>query len=142
MKDKSNLHQKVQEMCDCYSTTDFLKEMSKIINDEQKDEAALKWMALAVLHGLNNNASKISLSRTTDGKAAVTAEYRITELPSPGPDVASQVIDAFRAITHLESGSHKTTLAFGFRENSFELKLKIKKEDEREKITISFPDWK
>lgn len=139
MKDKSNLHQKVQELCDCYSTTDFLKEMSKIINDEQRDEAALKWMALAVLHGLNSNAKKISLSRTSGGEAAVAAEYRTAELPSPGPDVAGQVMEAFRAITHLENGSGKTTLAFGFRENSFELKLNIKEKKEGEKITISFP---
>jgi len=28
MRDKQSLHLKVQEMCDCYATTDPLKEMS------------------------------------------------------------------------------------------------------------------
>ena len=37
MKEKRNIHLKVQEMCDCYATTDPLKEMSEITADEDKD---------------------------------------------------------------------------------------------------------
>jgi hypothetical protein len=37
MKEKRNLHLKVQEMCDCYATGDPLKEMSIIKNDEDRD---------------------------------------------------------------------------------------------------------
>ena len=58
MKEKRNLHLKVQELCDCYATTDPLKEMSNVKNDVDKDEAALKWLALAALHGVNHNAKK------------------------------------------------------------------------------------
>jgi hypothetical protein len=47
MKDKRSLHLKVQELCDCYATTDPLKEMSIVKDDEDKDEAGLKWLALA-----------------------------------------------------------------------------------------------
>jgi hypothetical protein len=56
MKAKRNLHLKVQEMCDCYATNDPLKEMSVIKTDADKAEAAVKWLALAALHGVNNNA--------------------------------------------------------------------------------------
>ena len=47
MKEKRNLHLKVQELCDCYATNDPLKEMSEIKADSDKDEAAVKWLALA-----------------------------------------------------------------------------------------------
>ena len=47
MKEKWNLHLKIQELCDCYATTDPLKEMSNVKNDADKHEAALKWVALS-----------------------------------------------------------------------------------------------
>ena len=85
MKDKGSLHLKVQELCDCFATTDPLKEMSVVKNDADKEEAALKWLALVALHGVNNNAEIISITRSNDEKVKVTAEYRKTDLPSPGP---------------------------------------------------------
>jgi hypothetical protein len=42
MKDKRNLHLKLQELCDCYTTTDPLKEMSVVKDEMDKDEAGLK----------------------------------------------------------------------------------------------------
>jgi hypothetical protein len=56
MKDTESVHKKVQEMCDCYATTDPLREMSILKNDADKEEAAVKWLALVALHGVNNNA--------------------------------------------------------------------------------------
>ncbi len=53
MKEQRNLHLKVQELCDCYATADPLKEMSVVGQDKDKEEAALKWLALAALHGVN-----------------------------------------------------------------------------------------
>jgi len=41
MKDKGNLHLKVQDLCNCFATTDPLKEMSIVKNDAEKEEAAL-----------------------------------------------------------------------------------------------------
>ena len=63
MKEKRNLHLKVQELCDCYATTDPLKEMSVVGKDKDQEEAALKWLALAALHGVNNNAKEITIRR-------------------------------------------------------------------------------
>jgi hypothetical protein len=140
MKDKGSLHLKVQELCDCFATTDPLKEMSVVKNDADKEEAALKWMALAALHGVNNNAEKISITRSNDGKVKVTAEYRKTDLPSPGPEVAEKIIEAMSGITHIEEDEGKTQLALGIRDSSIDLIVKMKKKGDEKKVTIKFPE--
>jgi hypothetical protein len=140
MKDKGSLHLKVQELCDCFATTDPLKEMSDIKSEADKNEAALKWLALAALHGVNNNAEKISITRTDDGNVSVTAEYRKKDLPSPGSEVAEKIIEAVAGITHIEGDKGKTPLALGIRDSSIDLKIKIKTKNGGKKITIKFPE--
>ena len=140
MKEKRNLHLKVQEMCDCYATGDPLKEMSIIKNDEDKDEAAVKWLALAALHGVNNNAEKITITRSPEGNVRVIAEYRESELPSPGSEVGGKIVEALREITHIEEGKGKTPLSLGIRNDSIDLKIKFKAKKDKEKITIKFPE--
>ena len=139
MKEKRNLHLKVQELCDCYATGDPLKEMSVVAQDKDKEEAALKWLALAALHGVNQNAEKIAVRRGKDGKVRVSAVYRETELPSPGPEVAAQIFSAVRGITHIEGDKGKTPLALGIRNDSIELKVKLKVKDGQETVSIAFP---
>lgn len=139
MKDTENLHLKMQELCDCFSTTDPLKEMSKIKNDENSPDAALKWLALAALHGVNNNAKKISLKRTDDGKVSVIAEYRDTELPSPGADIADNILEAVREIIHIEDKKGKSKLAFGIRDSSLDLEISVKDKEDYKKVSIKFP---
>jgi hypothetical protein len=140
MKEKRNVHLKVQEMCDCYATNDPLKEMSDIKADTDKEEAALKWLALAALHGVNNNAKEITITRSSNGEIKVTATYREAELPSPGPKIGEQIMGAVREITHIESGKGKSPLALGIRQDSIELRVKMKTKDKGERVTISFPD--
>ncbi|MGD2097047.1 MAG: hypothetical protein PVG35_05660 [Desulfobacterales bacterium] len=139
MKEKRNLHLKVQEMCDCYATTDPLKEMSEIKEDSDQEEAAEKWLALAALHGVNNNAKEISIRRSKDGEIKVIAKYRETELPSPGSKIGKKVMSAVREITHIDSGKGKSPLALGIREDSIELKIKMKSKDKGERVTLTFP---
>ena len=139
MKEKRNLHLKVQEMCDCYATGDPLKEMSIVKNDEDKDEAALKWLALAALHGVNNNAEEITITRSSEGNVRILAEYRESELPSPGPDVGGKILNALREITHIEEEKGKTPLSLGIRNDSVNLTIKFKEKNGKEKITIKFP---
>jgi len=138
MKDKGSLHLKVQELCDCFASTDPLKEMSIVKNGADKEEAALKWLALAALHGVNNNAEQISITTSDDGKVMVSAEYRTTELPSPGFDVAEKIIASMAAITHLENGEGKSQLALGIRDSSINLTIKMKSRDGGKKVTIRF----
>ena len=140
MKEKRNLHLKVQELCDCYATTDPLKEMSQIKKDSDQDEAAVKWLALAALHGVNNNAKEVSITRSPDGNIRVTARYRESELPSPGSEIGEKIMNAVREITHIESGKGKSPLALGIREDSIELKIKMKSKEGGEKVTLKFPE--
>ena len=139
MKEKRNLHLKVQELCDCYATTDPLKEMSVLGQDKDREEGALKWLALAALHGVNHNAEEIRIARGKGGKFTVVAKYRETELPSPGAAVGEKILSAVREITHIEGDKGKTLLALGIREDSLELKVKLKVKGDREVITIEFP---
>jgi len=140
MKEKRNVHLKVQELCDCYATNDPLKEMSMVINDGDKDEAAVKWLALAALHGVNNNATEVSITRFSDGEIRVTAKYREAELPSPGSEVGSKIMETVREITHIEGHEGKSPLALGIRNDSIELQVKLKEKEGREKVTIKFPE--
>lgn len=139
MKEKRNIHLKVQEMCDCYATTDPLKEMSEIKGDSDQNEAAEKWLALAALHGVNNNAKEISIRRLKNGKIKVTAQYRESELPSPGSKIGKKIMSAVREITHIEGKKGKSPLALGIRNDSIELKLKIKSKGKGEQVTLTFP---
>ena len=139
MKEKRSIHLKVQEMCDCYATADPLKEMSDIKGDGDQGEAAEKWLALAALHGVNNNAKEISIRSSKDGKVKVTAQYRETELPSPGTKIGKKIMSAVREITHIESGKGKSPLALGIRNDSIELKVKMKSKDKGERVTLTFP---
>ena len=140
MKEKRNLHLKVQELCDCYATNDPLKEMSVVKNEEDKDEAALKWLALTALHGVNNNAKEVILTRSGDGEILVTAKYRESELPSPGKEVGTKIVEAVREITHIEGHKGKTPVALGIRNDSIELQVKMKQKEGIEKITVKFPE--
>ncbi len=140
MKDKSSLHQKVQELCDCYATTDPLKEMSIVKDDTDLEEAALKWLALTVLHGVNNNAEEIAISLSREGRVIVTAKYRESELPSPGSDVGRKIFEAIRGITHIEGAKGKISLALGIRDSSLDLKVELKSENGQEKLSITFPE--
>ncbi|OPY60618.1 MAG: hypothetical protein A4E57_04407 [Syntrophorhabdaceae bacterium PtaU1.Bin034] len=138
MRDMGTPHQRMQELCDCFAETDFLKEMALLTNDADKDEAALKWLALAVLHGVDRNAKEISLERTDDGTIRAVAEYRDTDLPSPGREIGDKIIDAVRRITHIEDRKGEIPLAVGIRDSSLEIRVKVKRKDGSEKITLKF----
>lgn len=139
MKEKRNVHLKVQELCDCYATNDPLKEMSEIKVDTDSEEAALKWLALAALHGVNDNAREVTIRRSSSGDVKVTARYREAELPSPGSEIAEQIMGAVREITHIEGEKGKSPLALGIRNDSIGLKVKMKAKQGGERVTIEFP---
>lgn len=140
MKDSSSIHKSVQEMCDCFATTDPLKEMSKIRANPGDEDSAAKWVALTTLHGVNQNAKKISIFRDEDGRVKVLAEYRTAQLPAPDDDTADRIFDAVREMTHIDTDKGKTAMALGIRDSSLDLNIKVKKSKDHEKITIYFPD--
>ena len=139
MKEMRNLHLKVQELCDCFASTDLLREMSVVKDDSEIDEAALKWIALAVLHGVNADAEKITISRSKEGEVKVKAAYRKATLPPPGPEVGDRIIQSVREITHISEDKGKLPLSLGIRGNSLDLKIKVKAKKGSESVTIKFP---
>jgi hypothetical protein len=140
MKEKRNLHLKVQEFCDCYATTDPLKGMSDIKDESDSAEGALKWLALAALQGINDGAEKISISIDKDGGIQVTAKYRGAQLPSPGKAVGEKIIETLREITHIEGEKGALPLALGIRDSSVDLGIHFKSENGHDKLTIKFPE--
>lgn len=140
MEDKRNLHLEVQEHIDCFGDTDYLREMSTVKDDSDVAQAALKWLALAALHGINANAEKITLKIEQDSLPQVTAEYRKSQLPSPGQNVGQEIVKAIRDITHIEGGKGKMPLALGIRDSNVNLEIKLKTENGRTKVNIEFPE--
>jgi hypothetical protein len=139
MRDKETVHKRVQEEIDCFATSDPLKEMSELVKAEDAGEAALKWLALATLHGINMNAKEISIVKSEDGHIKVTAEYRPAELPSPGSSIGQKIIEDVRDMTYLEAEKGKTTLVLGLRESSIDLEVKVKRDKDGEKVKLKFP---
>ncbi len=139
MEDKRNLHLQVQEHIDCFGDSDYLQEMSKVPNDPDPSEAALKWLALAALHGINANAKEISVTKDASGNYTVSVEYRESELPSPASRVGKEIFDTIRDITHIDEEKGKMPLSLGIRDSSVQLEVKLKTKDDGEKLTLKFP---
>ena len=139
MKDKRGMHEKMQELCDCFATTDPLREMSLLHNEADKEEGALKWVALAVLHGINDNAKKISISKDKDGKIQVVAKYRKSALPTPGAEVGDKVFEVIEGITHMDGEEGKLPLALGIRDSSLQVNLRRDRDGDCDTVTIEFP---
>lgn len=139
MKDSGSLHQKVQQLCDCFLNSELLKEMSIVKGDADKEEAALKWLSLAILYGIDSNAKKIAVSATKDGGVKVVAKYRPTELPSPGAEVGAKILEAVRAIGHFGEGGGKTPLAVGIRDSSIEIGIEADQDGDAETVILKFP---
>jgi len=140
MRDKQSLHQKIQALCDCFAAADPLKEMSVVANDSDKEEAALKWVALAILHGIESNASKISISASEKGGVEVSAQYREARLPSPGKEIGGRVLGSVRELFHSEAEKFRMPLAVGVRDSSLQIDVKVKKENGVETLTMKFPE--
>jgi hypothetical protein len=138
MKEKRNYHLKVQEMCNCYSTTDPLKSMSQMAKEADTEEAAVKWLALAALHGINANAKNITLFQAGDGTVRVVAEYRPTELPAPNKAIAENIMAVVREITHIEDAKGKLPLSLGIRDSSVDIEVKVKSKGEENTVSLRF----
>ncbi|SPF42167.1 conserved hypothetical protein [Syntrophobacter sp. SbD1] len=139
MLDKRSLHLKVQEQADCFVTADLLSEMAGLVKEHDSEEGALKWLALAILHGIDRNAKEISIRRKADGGVSVTAKYRESELPKPPSPIGRKVFDVVRDITHIEGDKGDMPFSFGIRDSSVELEMKLDRDGAEEEIILNFP---
>lgn len=140
MREKETLHSRVQRLIDCFATADPLREMAALPGEDDREEAALKWLALAVIHGINSGAKEISVMRSEEGEVRVTAEYKKAELPSPGVAIGNCIMDSLRRITHVEGEKGKSLLSMGVLNGSIDLNVKLKRGGKEEKLTLKFPE--
>ena len=75
-----------------------------------------------------------------DGEINVTANYRRSELPSPGSDIGAKILEAVREITHIEGNKGNTPLALGIRNDSIEIQVEMTSEEGIENVTLKFPE--
>jgi hypothetical protein len=146
IKDERNYHQRLQEFCDCFMETDFKKELetaSKGVSGDPSgdaDELALKFLGLTLLYGANEEAKKIFLQRSKEGKVLLSVEARGNyQLPPPSVQLAERIFSIARSITHIEKDRGKSPLSLGLRNDRMEINLDIDRKGGEESLTIHFP---
>ena len=136
-----NYHLKLQEMCDCYLETDFVPEMQHMATNppsDDLDEDAIKYLALAIMHAISEQAAKLTLKKKGDAiTVALKNEEKLT-LPSPAAPVFAKIIEIVRAILHIEEDKGKLPLSLGLRNGEVNLMVKVKREDDKESVAFSF----
>lgn len=145
IKDERNYHQRLQEFCDCFMETDFKKELeasSKGISGDPSgdpDELALKFLGLTLLYGANEEAQKISLQRSREGKVLFSVEARGNyQLPPPSAQVADRIFSILRSITHIDKDQGKSPLSLGLRNDRMEISLEFNRKGGGEWLSIVF----
>lgn len=146
IKDDRNYHQRLQEFCDCFMETDYKKELnaaSKGVSGDPSgdlDELALKFFGLTLLYGANEDAKRISLHRSQEGKVLFSVEARGKyQLPSPSVLVADRVFSIARSITHIDKDQGKSPLSLGLRNDRMEINLEFDRKGEGESLYFFFP---
>lgn len=146
IKDNRNYHQRLQEFCDCFMETDYRKDLeaaSKGVSGDpgdDPDELALKFLGLTLLYGVNEDAKKISLHRSREGKILFSVEARGNyQLPPPNAELADRVFSIARSITHIKKDQGKSSLSLGLRNDRMEMGLEFKREGGGESLSLIFP---
>ena len=146
IKDDRSYHLRVQEFCDCFMETDFRKELEKaskgVFGDpgEDPEELALKFLGLTLLYGANEEAKKISLQKTKDGKVLFSVEARGNyQLLAPSALLADRVFTLARSMVHLDKDQGKIPFSLGLRNSSLEINLEFTRSAGAEGLTLIFP---
>jgi len=146
VKDDRSYHLKLQEFCDCFMETDFRKELelaSKGVSGvphADQDELPLKFLGLVMLYGANEEARKISLRKSGEGKVSFFVEARGNyQLPAPGPALADRIFFLARSLAHVDEDRGKIPLSLGLRNDRMELMLEFDRRNGEESFTINFP---
>lgn len=128
-----NPHLKLQEMCDCYLETDYRTQLAKLCKQPGPDpeEEAVRYLALALMHTITEQARKLSLKREKlEIKVKVESDGEKHSLPAPSVDLFNRVTATVRAILHLEGEKGESLLSLGLRNGAVEMRVKIREKDD------------
>ena len=145
-KDDRSYHLKLQEFCDCFMDTDFRKELEKasmgVSGDPggDPDELALKFLGLTVLYGANEEARKISLEKSPEGKVLFSVEAKGNyQLHPPKGPIANRIFSVARSMAHMEKDKGRIPLSLGLRNDRVEVGLEFDRKEGSESFSINFP---
>jgi len=147
IKNERNYHQRLQEFCDCFMEADYKKELeeaSKGISGDPSgalDELALKFLGLTILYGANEEAKKMAIKKSKEGKVLFSVDARGKyQLPPPSARVAERIFSIARSITHIDEDQGKEPLSLGLRNDRIEITFQFDRKEEAEALTIHFPE--
>jgi len=146
IKDDRSYHLRLQEFCDCFMETDFRKELERASKGVSGDpggdpeELALKFLGLALLYGANEEAKKISLQKSKEGKILFSVEARGNyQLLAPSAHLAERVFSLARSMVHLDKDQGKIPFSLGLRNSSLEVDLEFDRSGGNQFFSITFP---
>jgi hypothetical protein len=146
IKDERSYHLRLQEFCDCYMETDYKKELeaaSRGVSGDPSgdpDELTIKFLGLTLLYGANEEARKISLQKSKEGKVLLSVEARGNyQLPAPAAPLAEKIFSVARSMVHLDEDRGKIPFSLGLRNDRMELALEFDRKGGNEIFSILFP---
>ena len=126
--------------------TDFRKELersSKGVSGDpggDPEELALKFLGLTLLYGANEEAKKISLHKSEEGKVLFSVEARGNyQLLAPSAHLADRIFLLARSMVHLDKDQGKIPFSLGLRNSSLEVNLEFARSGGAESLTLTFP---
>jgi hypothetical protein len=135
-----NQHLKLQEMCDCYLETDFVAElehMAEVPTSVDLEEEAMKYLALAIMHSITEQAAKLSLKKKDDSIIVAVKDKKKEILPPPTDSIFDKIIEIVRAILHIEEDKGKLPLSLGLRNGEVNFIVKVKRDGSKNSATFT-----
>ncbi len=135
-----NQHLKLQEMCDCYLETDFaaeLEHMATVPPADDLEEDAIKYLSLAILHTITEQATKLSLKKKGDFITVAVKDTQKEILPPPTDAVFDKIIAIVRAILHIDEDKGKLPLSLGLRNGEVNFIVKVKHDGSKDSATFT-----
>jgi len=138
----SNLHRKLMEMCDCYLGTEYHAAIHKITDmpSEDLEEDALRYLALALLYSITEQATQFSLKRKKEKiTATIKHDDEKTALRPPSRQLFEKIIAIMRGIIHLDDDKGGLSLSLGIKNDRIDMQIKIERKDDKETLKIKLP---
>lgn len=136
-----NLHLKLIEMCDCYLETNYRDELQHLALSpgDDGDEAAMKYLALAIMYAVTEKARKLSFkNKKGDITAVIKADGEKIAVKAPSLDIFNRIITIMRTILHLEQDKGSLPLALGLRSGDLEVRVKVERKENKESLKLTF----